>query len=139
MFQSHSTFTISAPIQDVWDGLTNPQIVAQYFFGTKLESSWQVGSTITFSGEWEGKPYIDKGIIKQINPPFLLQYNYRSSWSPLPDVPENYLLVEYALLQNPDGTTELVITQDCVDQKSADESSANWKNVMQGMIEIVEK
>ncbi|MFY8036896.1 MAG: SRPBCC domain-containing protein, partial [Cyclobacteriaceae bacterium] len=49
------SFLINASSQKVWTALTDPEMVKQYFFGTKLQTTWKVGDPITFSGEWEGK------------------------------------------------------------------------------------
>lgn len=60
--------TFKAPITKVWQGLTDPEMVKAYFFGTKLESSWRVGEPIVFSGAWDGKAYRDHGTILEIDP-----------------------------------------------------------------------
>jgi hypothetical protein len=31
--------------------------------GYKVTSDWKPGSRITWKGEWEGKPYEDKGVV----------------------------------------------------------------------------
>ena len=59
---------ISAPASRVWDALTNPEIIKQYFFGTQAISDWKEGSSLEFKGEWEGKKYLDKGIILKSEP-----------------------------------------------------------------------
>ena len=46
--------TIHAPIEKVWDGLTNPELVKKYFFGTQLVTTWAPKTPIFFRGEWEG-------------------------------------------------------------------------------------
>jgi uncharacterized protein YndB with AHSA1/START domain len=137
MIKSNNKFTINLPIQKVWEGLTKPEIVAKYFFGTKLESTWIVGDPISFSGEFEGKKYLDKGIITKIDVPELLEYTYLSSWSSLTDSAENYKLVEYKLESDSEDQTILEITQEHEDQKAADESTLNWQNVIEGMIKIL--
>jgi uncharacterized protein YndB with AHSA1/START domain len=138
LFTSTTTFTIHAPKEKVWDALTNPAIVKQYFFGTNLEADWKADGIIYFRGEWEGKPYKDKGIITAIKENELLCYDYKSSWDPLPDVRENYMPVEYRLSEN-NGTTTLEILQGSATQEQADHSAENWKMVMNGMKELVEK
>ena len=55
----NTKITFDEPISKVWKGLTDPALVKQYFFGTNLKSDWKVGSRITFSGEWDGKTYVD--------------------------------------------------------------------------------
>ena len=59
---------IDADCSRVWEALTTPEIVKQYFFGTELISDFKVGGEIIFQGDWEGKKYRDKGIILKIIP-----------------------------------------------------------------------
>lgn len=136
-FRSTYQTIIKAPVEKVWDALTNPAIVKQYFFGSNLETSWQVGSPIYFKGEYEGKTYQDKGIIREFSPGHALEFTYLSDWSGLPDIPENYLLVRYAL-KAAGGGTELVITQTNYDEEKARHSEENWKTVIDGLKKIVE-
>jgi uncharacterized protein YndB with AHSA1/START domain len=138
LFTSKTTFTINAPKEKVWDALTNPETVKQYFFGTDLIADWKAGGMIYFRGEWEGKSYEDKAIITAIKENELLCYDYKSSWDPLPDVRENYLPVEYRLTEN-DGITTLEIIQGSATQEQAEHSEQNWNMLIKGMIELVEK
>jgi uncharacterized protein YndB with AHSA1/START domain len=137
-FKATSTFTINAPKEKVWDALTNPEIVKQYFFGTNLVADWKVDGMIYFRGEWEGKPYEDKGIITAITKNELLCYDYKSSWDTSEDIRENYLPIEYKLTES-NGVTTLEITQGSATQEQANHSDENWKMVMNGMKELVEK
>jgi uncharacterized protein YndB with AHSA1/START domain len=137
-FTATSTFTINAPKEKVWEALTNPEMVKQYFFGTQLSGHWEVDGIIYFRGEWEGKPYEDKGIITAITKNEVLCYDYKSSWDPSPDVRENYLPVEYRLSEA-NGITTLAITQGSPTQEQADHSSENWNMIMNGMKALVEK
>jgi uncharacterized protein YndB with AHSA1/START domain len=137
-FKSTSIFTITAPREKVWDALTNPEIVKQYFFGTNLVADWKVGGMIYFRGEWEGKPYEDKGIITAIAKNELLCYDYKSSWDTSEDIRENYMPIEYQLSEN-NGITTLAITQGAATQEQAHHSDENWKTVMNGMKELAEK
>ena len=131
--------TFEAPIAEVWKGLTDPAIVKQYFFGTNIKSDWKVGSPITFSGEWEGKTYVDGGIILEIDPPKLLKYTYWSSMSGTEDKPENYNNITYELSED-NGVTTLILTQEGVkDQASMDHSEQNWQSVFDGLKKILEK
>ncbi|WP_295676072.1 SRPBCC family protein [uncultured Mucilaginibacter sp.] len=134
-----TTITFNEPIEKVWKGLTDPEIVKQYFFGTDLKSDFKKGSRITFSGEWEGKTYVDGGEIMEIDAPKLLKYTYWSSMSGTEDKPENYNNITYELHER-DGTTALVITQDGVkNQQALEHSEQNWKTVFGGLIEILKR
>jgi len=134
---SKTIITFDAPISKVWEGLTDPAIVKQYFFGTNLKSDWKVGSRITFSGEWEGKTYIDGGVILEIDPPKLLKYTYWSSMSGTEDKPENYNNITYELNES-NGITMLTITQDGVkNQEALEHSQQNWVYVFDGLKKIL--
>ena len=137
-FPAEATTVVNAPASKVWDALTNPSLIKQYLFGTEVTSDWKVGSPITYRGEWEGKPYEDKGEILQIEPEKLLVSTFWSSLAGLPDVPENYKTVHYKLSPE-NGGTRLTITQDNnADQKEADHSAQNWNTVLDGMKELLE-
>ncbi|ASU35379.1 SRPBCC family protein [Mucilaginibacter xinganensis] len=134
-----TTIKFKAPIAEVWKGLTDPAMVEQYFFGTRLHSDWKVGGPITFSGEWEGNKYEDGGIILDIDAPKFLKYTYWSSMSGTENKPENYNNITYELDETADETT-LVITQDGVkNQEAADHSEQNWQSVFDGLKKIIEK
>lgn len=128
---------IKAPVEKVWEALTTPEIVRQYFFGSDLKSSWEVGSPITFSGEYEGKAYADKGTILEYVPYERLSFSYLSDWAGLPDVPENYLNVTYEVSAVSEGT-HLRITQSNYDADRASHSEENWAGVIDGLRKLVE-
>jgi uncharacterized protein YndB with AHSA1/START domain len=131
--------TIDAPIKKVWDALTKPEIIKQYFFNTNTKSDWKVGSAITFSGEWEGKTYQDKGTILAFEPPKLLRYDYWSSMSGIQDLSENYVTITFKLSEQ-NGKTHLTITQDNIpDEKTREHSEANWRMVLENLKKLLEK
>lgn len=138
--QHKSTFRamLKAPVDKVWQALTDPKLVEQYFFGTKLETGWKVGSPIFFRGEWEGKSYEDKGIVLSYDPERSLSYSYLSSWSNLPDEPQNYLRVGYAV-KSVEGGTELTIEQTNYDAEKVEHSQENWATLIDGMRKLVEQ
>ncbi|TDB62757.1 SRPBCC domain-containing protein [Arundinibacter roseus] len=129
--------TIKAPVEKVWEALTSPDIVKQYFFGTDLVTTWQIGSPIFFQGEWEGQKYQDKGKVLEYEHNNRLAFSYLSNWSGKEDLPENYLRVRYEV--EPDGTgTKLTIFQTNYDQERAKHSEENWASVVNEMRKVVE-
>jgi uncharacterized protein YndB with AHSA1/START domain len=134
-----TSVTLNATPERVWKALTDPEEIKQYLFGTKTKSDWKIGSPITYTGEWEGKSYEDKGVIVDLKPGELLHTTYFSSMSGKEDKPENYANVIYQII--PSGKqTVLSITQDNnADEKSRDHSEQNWKMVLQSFKELVEK
>jgi uncharacterized protein YndB with AHSA1/START domain len=132
-----TTIIFEAPIAKVWQGLTDPAIAKQYFFGTNLKSNWKVGDRITFSGEWEGHVYEDGGTILEIAPPNLLKYTYWSSMSGTENIPENYNNITNELSEN-EGVTTLIITQEGVkSQQALEHSEQNWQSVFDGLKKIL--
>lgn len=129
--------TINASIERVWDALINPEIVKQYFFGSSQETDWKIGSSILWTGEYEGTKYVDKGKVLEFLPNNKLSYSYLSSWSGLDDKPENYLLVTYEV-KSMEAGTELTIIQSNYDEEKAKHSAENWAIVIDGLKKIVE-
>jgi|SRR5689334_9969090 uncharacterized protein YndB with AHSA1/START domain len=137
-YSSSASITIHAPMQKVWDALTRPELVKQYFFGTNLDTDWKVGSPIFFRGEYQGKSYEDKGHVLDFSPPKGLSFDYWSSFSGLEDKPESYAIIRYELAQVGDAT-QVTVSQSNVDtQERADHSISNWRHVLEALKKLVE-
>ncbi|MEJ2750424.1 MAG: SRPBCC domain-containing protein [Anaerolineae bacterium] len=136
---ARATTKINAPTEEVWDALVNPESIKQYMFGTQVVSDWQEGSPIIWKGEWQGKSYEDKGIIRQIRPEQTIQYTHFSPLSGLPDIPENYHTVTVEL--STEGEQTLVsLTQD--NNKTDDErdhSEKNWEMMLTALKAFLEQ
>jgi uncharacterized protein YndB with AHSA1/START domain len=138
-FIAKAEVSINAPAAEVWEALTKPELIKQYLLGTEVTTDWQVGSPITYKGEWEGKTYEDKGTILEVEPEKLLISTFWSSLSGLPDTPENYKTVSYKLSAE-GGVTKLTLTQDNNDtQEEASHSEQNWNTVLGKLKELIEK
>lgn len=106
-----ASVVINTDTKKVWDMLTNPEKIKEYFFGTETITDWKVGSGLVFQGEYQGHKYKDKGVILENKPFELLSYNYWTGFSGLEDKPENYSKVIYTLRPIDPNTTELTWTQ----------------------------
>lgn len=117
---------IDAPVARVWDALVNPDDIKEYMFGTNVVSDWKEGAPITWKGEWEGKPYEDRGKILQLKPGRLLQFTHFSPLSGQPDAPENYHTVTIEL--SPDAAHSIVtLSQDNnATEEERQHSEQNW-------------
>jgi len=132
-------FTFNAPAEAVWDALTNPEKIKLYLFGTQTICDWKEGSSLIFTGTWEGKQYTDKGTILKFEKNKVLQYNYWSSFSPLPDLPENYSVLTFTLSSHENRTTLALEQKGFIDEKSLNHTRENWTSVMNTMKGVVEK
>jgi len=137
-FTLRKSIKLNAPTAKVWDALTKPELVKQYFFGTEVSSDWKKGSPIFYRGVWEGKPYEDKGKILDIEKGKFVRYNYWSSFSGTEDIPANYANIGYELSTD-NGSTILTVTQDGFkDQQAVDHSDQNWGMVLDGLKKLIE-
>jgi uncharacterized protein YndB with AHSA1/START domain len=138
-FVATAAITINAPAMTVWDALVKPEAIKQYMFRTTVVSDWREGGTIVWKGEWQGKRYEDKGVIRRLTPGRALQYTHFSPLSGLPDKPENYHTVTVEL-SAADGGTRVSLAQDNNPTEQAREHSArNWEMVLAGLKAYVEK
>lgn len=137
---AQTSITINAPIERVWEALVDPETVSRYLHGTTLKADWRPGGPVTWSGEWKGQPYTDKGTVLRYEPPRVVSTTH---WSPLAgtaDSPENYHHVTYELAEH-DGATTLTLTHgNSPTQDDAENMVANaWAPVLADIKRVVEE
>ena len=138
-FIAKAHITISAPIANVWDALVNPEMIRQYMFGTNAVSDWKEGSPIVWQGEWEGKPYEDKGVILQLKTERMLQYSHFSPLSGQADVPANYHTLTIELSTQEKGTLLLLSQDNNSTEEDREHSEKMWAMMLTGIKKVVEK
>ena len=135
---AHTT-RIEAPIEEVWKALTTPEIRKQWFFGVDTETDWKVGSPLTHRGEYQGKPYEDKGEVLRFEPPRVLEHSHWSDTSGKPDRPENYQVVTWELAER-NGTTELTLRERNLPSEEARATSEQaWEAALGSLKKVVEQ
>ncbi|EDK72512.1 Activator of Hsp90 ATPase 1 family protein [candidate division TM7 genomosp. GTL1] len=130
---------INAPREKVWRAITDPATVAQWFFGTSVESDWEAGRPIVFRGEWQGQSYEDTGTIKKIEPGKLLQYTHLSSRTGQTDMPENYEIVNFQLSGDGGQTTLTVHEENLPSAEAREKSIGLWRMALENLKKTVEK
>lgn len=130
--------TVAAPPADVWAALTDPARIKEYMFGSTVETDWQPGSSITWSGEYNGQPYQDKGEIITVEPLRRLEVTHFSPMSGADDVPENYHRVSYTLTFAGHGTLVALTQDNNLDENAAAHSARNWQAMLEGLKRHVE-
>ena len=136
---ARASTTIDAPIERVWDALTNPQLIKQFMFGTEAVSDWKVGRRIVWKGVWQGKPYEDKGTILKIEPPHLLQYSNFSPLSGAPDLPENYHTLTYVLTAKGDKTLVELSQDNNSSEEEVQHSTGMWQQLLVSLKKVLEE
>ncbi|MEV4989311.1 SRPBCC domain-containing protein [Pseudarthrobacter sp. LMD1-1-1.1] len=125
-----SVTMIDAGPERVWEVITDPAAVKEFMFGATLQTDWRVGSPITWQGEWEGKPFQDKGRILEVEPGRKLVYTHFSPLSGQEDTPENYHTLEWTL-EDQDGATKLSLSQD---NNPSEEAAAHSKGMWDKLV-----
>ena len=101
------------------------------------------GSSIVHRGEWNGKPYEDKGTIQSFDVDRRLAFTHWSPLSKLEDKPENYHIVSFDL-RPINGSTEVVLTQinqsdnEPLTPEIRQEYAKNWAMLLEGLKKSVE-
>ena len=137
-YTATASTTINAPASKVWQALVNPELIKQYLFNTEVISDWEVGSSIIYRGEWEGKAFEDKGKILKIEPEKVLMSTHWSPLSGVPDIPENYHTVTYTLSDQGDSTEVTIIQDNNATEEEKAHSEKNWNLVLDGLKKLLE-
>jgi uncharacterized protein YndB with AHSA1/START domain len=129
---------IDAPPTKVWAALTDPEQIKEYMFGSQVETDWTPGSRILWKGEYEGKPYEDKGEVVEVEPERRLKVTHFSPLTGQEDRPENYHTLLYELEER-DGQTRVSLSQDNnSSEEAAEHSRENWETMLGGLKRFVE-
>jgi uncharacterized protein YndB with AHSA1/START domain len=139
-FEASTRIEIDAPPGRVWQSLVQPDLIARYMHGTRVDSDWAVGSPIVWRGEWQGRRYEDKGEVLAVDPPRRLAVTH---WSPLTgdaDEPGNYHHVTYELDPLGEGRTRLTLTHgNSPSQEAADRMvETGWTPMLQQLRQVAE-
>lgn len=107
-------------------------------YGAQVETDWQEGSSITWKGEYEGKPYEDKGQILEVMPGQRLGVTHYSPLSGQDDVPESYRTVS-CMIGAGDGRAHLVVSRDgSGSEDEAQRSREMWQEMLDGLKRVAE-
>jgi uncharacterized protein YndB with AHSA1/START domain len=135
---AHAAVHVAASPSRVWEALTNPALITRYMHGSTVQSDWQQGSAITWSGEYDGKAYQDKGEVLTVEPEARLRITHYSPLTGQSDTPDNYHTLDYRLAEEAGGTC-LTLEQDgCDDAEQAKSFAANWQTMLDGLKQTVE-
>ncbi|BCT78015.1 transcriptional regulator [Sinomonas cyclohexanicum] len=138
-YSAQTSIEINAPIERVWDALVNPETVSRYLHGTTIEADWRPGGAVTWSGEWKGQSYTDKGTVLRYEPPRVVSTTHWSPMAGTADSPENYHHVTYELTEH-NGATTLTLTHgNSPTQADADSMvTTSWAPVLADIKRVVE-
>ena len=134
--------TVAAPRDAVWRVLTATGSRPEIMMGAEVVTDWRVGGPVVWRGEWEGRPFEDRGEVLEVEPGRRLAMTH---WSPLggqPDAPENYHTLVWSLqdADAPDGGTDLRLEQDNnATAEEAEHAARNWGVMLDGVRTVAER
>ena len=102
-------------------------------------SDFKVGSPIHFEGKHSGVFYKDKGVILKFEPENVFQYSYWNEVSRLPDIPENYVVIEFKL--HPEKSTVILelIVSNCAEGTIFSHWNFYWSTTLHVIKRLIEK
>lgn len=112
---------IAAPAAAVFNAITDGDMTVQYYYGTRVESSWQVGAPIRYMGP-DGSVVAD-GAVLAFDPNKRVEMTFHARWDP--DI-EREGPVQMAWIVEEDGkTTTLTVEYYDVEPGSKTEADFN--------------
>lgn len=139
MARNISILIINAPVEKVWDTITNPELVKLWQYGSDLTTSWEIGSSIKFSTAWQDKIFEQWGTVLKLEPNALVQY---SLFAPAPgreDKPENYFIMNYVLTAEAHQTKLEIIQEDNRPGAVQEDPQGEENPVLQALKAVAEK
>jgi uncharacterized protein YndB with AHSA1/START domain len=135
--QVYSVFIRATPEQ-VWDGITKPEFTTRYFYGTKIDSTFEPGSRYLSVAGDGGQEMVD-GEILESDPPRMLRHTWRAIWDP-ETAGEPHSRVTWEIEPQEGGVTKLTVTHDQLEAspKTAEGVAGGWSYVLSGLKTLLE-
>jgi uncharacterized protein YndB with AHSA1/START domain len=135
--QVYSVFIRATPEQ-VWDGITKPEFTTRYFYGTKIDSTFEPGSRYLSVAGDGGQEMFD-GEILESDPPRMLRHTWRAIWDP-ETAGEPHSRVTWEIEPQEGGVTKLTVTHDQLEASptTAEGVAGGWSYVLSGLKTLLE-
>ena len=126
---------IRATPEKVWQALTDPAFTERYWYGTRVESDWQVGSPILFHKP-QGEP--DTGTVFVADRPRTLSFGWHVAWGDF--AKEKDSRVTFTI--EPDGDqVKLTLVHDDFEEGSKlmeQMQKGGWPPILAALVEVLE-
>jgi uncharacterized protein YndB with AHSA1/START domain len=122
----------------VWATLLNPDKIARWMGDAHVESTWQPGSDISFTGTFQGRPYQDRGTVLACEPERVLRYNHWSVLSRLADSEETRTVVTLTLTPNGDEADLEVSHDNLATDAAFGHARFFWRNALTDLKTVAE-
>lgn len=138
MVTNISTIVLNAPIEKVWNALTQPALVKQWQYGSDLITDWIVGNEIRFRNEWEGQVFEQWGTVLEVIPNQKIKYSLFFPRPELEDKPENYFIMSYILSEENQKVKLEILQEDNRSGAIQEEPQGEENPILQGLKALIE-
>jgi uncharacterized protein YndB with AHSA1/START domain len=135
--QVYSIFIRATPEQ-VWDAITKPEFTQKYFYGSRVESSFEPGEPYEgFSGDRSEK--LVDGEVLEASPPSKLVTTWRALYDP-ETAKEPHSRVSWEIEPAGEGIVRLTVVHDGLEAapKTAENVAGGWSYVLSGLKTVLE-
>jgi uncharacterized protein YndB with AHSA1/START domain len=135
--QVYSIF-IRATAEQVWDAITNPEFTQKYFYGSRIESSFEPGEPYKgLSGD--GSEKLVDGEVLEASPPSKLVTTWRALYDP-ETAKEPHSRVSWEIEPAGEGIVQLTVVHDGLEAapKTAENVAGGWSYVLSGLKTLLE-
>jgi uncharacterized protein YndB with AHSA1/START domain len=133
--QVYAVFIRATPEQ-VWDAITKPEFTSKYFYGTKIDSSFEPGTPYLSVA---GGDTLVEGEILESEAPRLLKHTWHALFDP-EQASESFSRVTWEIEPQDGGVTKLTVTHDQLEAapKTAASVAGGWSFVLSGLKTLLE-
>jgi uncharacterized protein YndB with AHSA1/START domain len=125
---------IKTTVAALWDGLTNPDVTQQYWYETRIESDWQVGSKVLYI---RNGAITDEHLVLAVDRPHTLCHTFKPSFGEFKDEPPSR--VTFSLSQSGEVSRLTVIHEDFPSQSKVFQAcSDGWPSILSNLKTLLE-
>jgi uncharacterized protein YndB with AHSA1/START domain/DNA-binding transcriptional ArsR family regulator len=131
----YQVFINAAPAR-VWQAIVDGEQTQRYFYGTRVESTWEPGAELSYVGD-DGSVVAD-GMVISIDAPRRLEMTFHAHWDP--DLETEGPAREVWLLEDANGATRLTVEMHDVEvgSKTFEDFTGGFPYILSGLKTFVE-
>lgn len=124
---------IKATPEQIWEAITNPEFTQKYFYGSRIESTFQVGAPYLGLAGDRSQQLVD-GEVLEADPPNRLSTTWRALYDP-ETAAEPHSRVSWEIEAQDGGYSKLTVVHDQLEEslKTAESVAGGWSFVLSGL------
>ena len=135
--QVYSVF-IRATAEQVWDAITKPEFTQKYFYGSRIESTFEPGAPYLGLAGDRSATLVD-GEVLEASPPSKLVTTWRALYDP-ETAKEPHSRVSWEIQPAGEGIVQLTVVHDELEAapRTAENVAGGWSYVLSGLKTLLE-